>query len=94
VTLGGRLDLTGSLVVLGGDTGHGVGPLVNEELVGSLLPLLVHRVRGGFGEQTDGTEDGERRGDTGDGAPEDLGAAARGVLSAGTVRSERDPVCY
>lgn len=56
------------------------------------MPLLVHGVRSRVGEETDHAKDTARSGNTSDGAPEDLGAAARGVLGAGTMRTESDPV--
>lgn len=68
------------------------GKTYDEQLVGSLLPLLVHGVRSRVGEETDHAEDTEGDTNTGNGAPEDLSAAARRVLGAGAVRAESDPV--
>lgn len=112
--LGRRLDHTRALVVLGGDTGDGVGLLLlwevavnivgmglggagnayNEQLVGGLLPLLVHGVRSRLGKEADNAKEGEGDGDAGHGAPENLGVGARRVNGTGAVRTECDPVGY
>lgn len=68
------------------------GATYNELLVGSLLPFLVHGVRGGLGEEPDNTEDGEAGSETCENTPGDLGVGARGVGGTGTVGAKGDPV--
>ena len=64
-----------------------------EILVGSFLPLLVHRRRRRAGEGPDAKEDSQADEDTDDGAEEDRLALARGIEGTGAVGAERDPVC-
>lgn len=64
----------------------------DEELVRHLLVLLGHGVRSGLGEETDGAEESEADTETNSNTPSDASAGTRGVLGAGTVRTEGDPV--
>jgi hypothetical protein len=63
-----------------------------EELVGLLLVLLGHGVRSGLGNNTDSTEESDTGGETNEDTPGDAGTGSRGVGSAGTVRTEGNPV--
>jgi hypothetical protein len=64
----------------------------DEELVRHLLVLLGHGVRSGLGEETDGAEESEADTETDGNTPSDASAGTRGVLGAGAVRTESDPV--
>lgn len=63
-----------------------------EVLVAGLLPLLVHGVRRGAGEATEGEEENETDGDTSESVEGNPLALAWGSLGAGTVGTEGNPV--
>jgi hypothetical protein len=92
VALGRRLDHTLAGVTRRGDTSEGIGFLVLEELVGLLLVLLGHCVRSRLSDKADHAEETDTGSDTNEDTPGDAGVGSRGVLSAGTVRAEGNPV--
>jgi hypothetical protein len=66
--------------------------LLDEKLVGSLLPLLVHGVRTRLGHEADEAEEGQAGSQAGEDAPGDARARAGRVGGTGTVRTKGDPV--
>lgn len=63
-----------------------------EQFVGLLLVLLRHGVGGRASSHADGAKDGETGGDTNSDTPSNASVGARRVGSAGTVRTESNPV--
>lgn len=65
-----------------------------ELLVGSLLPLLVHRGRGRTGEETGAAEEDEAGADGDGSAEEDTGTLTGRGLGTRTMGTKSDPVGY
>jgi len=88
-----RLDLSWSVVTLGGDTSNWLGLLGNEDLVGGLLPLLVHGSWWWLCEETSSGEESEGNGNTNHGVAKDLDTLSWRSLRAWAVWAESNPVC-
>jgi hypothetical protein len=91
VALGRRLDhATG--VETGADTGERVSLLLEEQLVGSLLPLAGHGVRRGLSEETGHGEEAEADTKADGDTPGNLCVGAGRLLGTGAVRAKGNPV--
>lgn len=64
-----------------------------ENLVGGLLPLLVHGVRCRLSSHSDTSEESETGSEADDNAPGNAGTSSGRVSGTGAVRAESNPVC-